>query len=148
MNPEIRWNLSDEEREKLSPMMTRAWNYYLSIDSFWGNDRPCKTSCVTPDMVEKDEIFAAYIDGSPVGMCALRGMRSRIPVVVLDDVWVEPDHRREGIASKLVTAALEYAREKGVTVNAWVLSGNDVAKDFYSKLNLLDKPLTTCYRIL
>ena len=50
----------------------------------------------------------------------------------IDDLCVDENHRRKGIADKLYRHAVEYAKALGcgsVTLNVWC--GNDSAMDFY-----------------
>ncbi len=68
----------------------------------------------------------AYLDGEPVGWCAVapkkdypRILASRLTGAELDGVWsvsclvVLRDHRRRGIARAMVDAAVEFARDRG-----------------------------------
>lgn len=53
----------------------------------------------------------------------------------LEYLWVSQDRRRIGIASHIVTVALERLGESGVTTAfLWVLNGNDAAVRLYLKL--------------
>lgn len=56
------------------------------------------------------------------------------PVVHLEDLMVEKDHRSQGIGSTLYQAVLSFAREKKVRrVNWEVLDWNSPAIEFYEK---------------
>ena len=56
------------------------------------------------------------------------------PVVHLEDLMVEKDHRSQGIGSALYQAVLSFAREKKVRrVNWEVLDWNSPAIEFYEK---------------
>jgi len=47
-------------------------------------------------------------------------------------LWVDPGHRRQGIARGLIQAAVDRAAARGATaVSLWVLDGNDVARACY-----------------
>ncbi len=68
--------------------------------------------------VEKGDIryFAAKRGSRFVGMCSVGSYWSSFScgeVGVFDDFYIEPVFRRRGIARLLVTAALDYCREKG-----------------------------------
>ncbi len=62
------------------------------------------------------------------------------PVIDGDDAWIGglgvlPSHRRKGIGTKLMLAAEEECRGRGVRgVTLEVIEGNDQAKRFYEKL--------------
>jgi GNAT superfamily N-acetyltransferase len=72
----------------------------------------------------------AYIDGQPVGWCALAPReeygaleRSRIlkrvdelPVWSVTCFFVAKEHRRKGVTSRLLRAAVEYAAEHGARI--------------------------------
>ncbi|MFC5064151.1 GNAT family N-acetyltransferase [Actinomycetospora atypica] len=49
-------------------------------------------------------------------------------------MWVEPAHRGDGTADRLVTAVLDWARDDGAAAIAlWVVDGNDRAHRFYAR---------------
>lgn len=61
----------------------------------------------------------------------------------IDDLCIDPAHRRKGIAKALYDRALDFAREKGchnVTLHVW--EGNDSALSFYKRLGM--KTQYTC----
>ncbi|WP_018334091.1 GNAT family N-acetyltransferase [Actinomycetospora chiangmaiensis] len=50
-------------------------------------------------------------------------------------MWVEPAHRGDGTAWRLVDAVVGWAREDGARALAlWVVDGNDRARRFYDRL--------------
>jgi len=68
-------------------------------------------------------VFAAFVDGARVGGCVIArdtpGMdklEGRKDIAALWDLRVHPDHRRTGIGTKLVTAAVDWARDKGCRI--------------------------------
>ena len=84
-------------------------------------------------------VFVAVEDGFVTGYCFC--VRKTIPggtcsvarqELYIDDLCVDKDHRRQGIADKLYCHAVNYARTEhlhSVTLNVWC--GNDAAMDFY-----------------
>lgn len=74
--------------------------------------------------MESDQaaLFIAESDGCPVGVAAvylLKNHRSDIfarQSAYVSNVWVEPAHRRKGIAAALTRKAIEWARDKGCEV--------------------------------
>lgn len=61
-------------------------------------------------------IYVAEVDGSAVGFMQLFPTHSTVqlaPSWVLEDLFVEPEHRKAGIASALLQRALEHAEETG-----------------------------------
>ena len=67
-------------------------------------------------------LFIADIDKRPVGVAAvylLANHRSEIfgyQSGYISNVWVEPKHRKKGIASRLTQMAVDWARAKGCEV--------------------------------
>jgi len=81
---------------------------------------------------EPIKFLVAVVDGKFVGTTLIedRGKAGSISVVM-----VHPDFRRRGIATKLMTTAINYCRLRGkVRVVLGVLSTNVIAKDLYAKL--------------
>lgn len=66
---------------------------------------------------EADFLLAAPVEGSaPVAVCQLRyafNLWRAGSECVLEDLWVDPDARRDGYGSALVEAAIARARERG-----------------------------------
>lgn len=80
--------------------------------------------------------YVAERDQRIVGMALfyLRYSTWKGPVVHLEDLMVEKDHRSQGIGSALYQAVLSFAREKKVRrVNWEVLDWNSPAIEFYEK---------------
>ena len=88
-------------------------------------------------------IFIADMDGAVAGyaFCILQITENNPvlcdrKVLYIDDLCVDEDHRRQGIAKKLYDRVLGFAREIGcdaVTLNVWY--GND-AQVFYEKCGM------------
>jgi 8-oxo-dGTP diphosphatase len=79
------------------------------------------------------DVLVAEVDGQVVGFLAL----SYIPVLsglraLIDDLAVDPAHRRRGIGAALVEAAIQRADRKGATQLLVDTSrGDPAARDFY-----------------
>ena len=69
-------------------------------------------------------LFAHWIDRLPVEQCQL----------FIYEVEVAPEHRRNGVASALLSAALEYARERGARAFVFTNHSNPAAIALYRKL--------------
>jgi ribosomal protein S18 acetylase RimI-like enzyme len=89
------------------------------------------------------KFLAAETDGKLVGTTIVedRGKWSSISVVMVD-----PDFRRRGIATRLMTRALEYVRQRGkVRAVLGVLSTNVPAMDMYVKLGFRAFENSICF---
>ena len=82
-------------------------------------------------------VFGAFIDAELVGIAGLR--REPLEQVkhkaVLWGVFISPDRRREGLARKLFSSVLSFAREEGVLqIQLCVNAENDRARRLYRSL--------------
>jgi ribosomal protein S18 acetylase RimI-like enzyme len=56
----------------------------------------------------------------------------------LEYLWVSPEHRRLGVALKMVTTVIERLRAYGVrTAFLWVLDGNEIAMKLYKQVGFV-----------
>jgi ribosomal protein S18 acetylase RimI-like enzyme len=75
----------------------------------------------------------------PVGVIAA----TRVPTSssadpFLSSLWVDPGHRRQGIARSLIKAAVDRMAARGArAVSLWVLDGNDAAYMFYEAVGFV-----------
>lgn len=63
-------------------------------------------------------IYIASADGTPAGFMQLFKTFSTVhlaPVWILEDLFVDPRHRKSGIASQLLERALQHARQEGAS---------------------------------
>jgi ribosomal protein S18 acetylase RimI-like enzyme len=96
--------------------------------------------------LERPESFAlgAYEDGEPVGLAW--GIQMRSPsgrlTTYLHELEVRSEWRRRGIATALVTGAMDHGRRSGST-RFWLSTGmhNEVAQRVYESLGGDRKPL-------
>ena len=89
--------------------------------ALWPESDPCELLRETEEFVqsESDAVFICVDDGVAVGFahCSLRrdyveGTNSS-PVGYLEGIFVEPAHRRRGIAGELLRECERWAAEKG-----------------------------------
>jgi GNAT superfamily N-acetyltransferase len=82
----------------------------------------------------------AWEDDRPVGHAHIAWRQTHLEIPEIQDVFVLPEHRRRGIASRLTRAAEDEARLRGwdrisLSVSA---QGNEPARRLYEGLGYLD----------
>jgi ribosomal protein S18 acetylase RimI-like enzyme len=85
--------------------------------------------------------FIAFSNDSPIGIAALYRHSEGTEVGEVLQVWVAPEYRNAGVASKLMDAIFQWAGENGFrTIIANVTKKNTKALEFYRKygFNLAD----------
>jgi GNAT superfamily N-acetyltransferase len=100
-------------------------------------------------------IFMAELDGVVTGfICVVAAMPPAAPDdpathAWVHDVFVRPEHRRQGVARALLTAAEQFARSRGVSeLRLAVINRNVSARALYERtgfrdyVRVLTKPLT------
>jgi ribosomal protein S18 acetylase RimI-like enzyme len=56
------------------------------------------------------------------------------PMITLKELFVEPEHRRQGLADRLFNAVKTYARSRGAVQMRWlVLPDNEAARQMYAR---------------
>lgn len=80
---------------------------------------------------ERATLLVAEAGGEPLGM--LFGLLDEtLTELGMHAMWVAPEIRRRGVASRLIETAMEWARSAGATrAEMWVTVGNDSARQLY-----------------
>ncbi|GLZ50394.1 GNAT family N-acetyltransferase [Actinomycetospora sp. NBRC 106378] len=79
--------------------------------------------------------FLAWHGDRVVGVAVGIGDPDEVDARHLVGMWVEPAHRGDGTAGRLVDAVVGWARDDGAAALAlWVVDGNDRARRFYDRL--------------
>jgi mycothiol synthase len=93
-----------------------------------------KESLAKPNYSPQRDLFVVIKTGSIIGYMDLTpelGIRR----VILDS-WIHPDHRRKGLATRLLPQAMSRAREAGARViHVNIMEDNAAAKTVLSKFN-------------
>lgn len=87
------------------------------------------------------EQFVVVAVGSPrpqgedvvgYGTCRARAMTTGEVLGVIEELYVRPAHRRQGLGSAMADLLVAWCREKNcVGVDAWALPGSRTVKSFY-----------------
>lgn len=80
-----------------------------------------------PNYLPERDLLVAEIDGNTIGYMDITSERLISRVIL--DCWIYPEHRRRGLATKLLGCALIRARELGARVaHVNVMQDNEVAR--------------------
>ncbi|WP_216902095.1 GNAT family N-acetyltransferase [Synechococcus sp. CCY 9618] len=83
-------------------------------------------------------LFIATVDGVAVGFCQLYPGFSSLSLArtfILNDLYVVEGARKQGVASRLLEAAAEYARQVGaLCLTLSTATGNQTAQALYERL--------------
>ena len=85
----------------------------------------------TLEVLERETVFVAEVEGTPAGYVALDADESRIRV---DQLFVSPEHEAEGVGRQLLEYAEGYAIWRGArALRVVVGEGGDRAAGFYRR---------------
>ena len=97
------------------------------------------------------EVLIADVDGQPAGFALFLHNYSTFlarPGLYLEDLYVRPAFRRQGIGRRLLTRLARLAVERGCGRFEWnVLDWNDPARRFYESLGAVPMTEWTTYRV-
>lgn len=83
-------------------------------------------------------VFIAEIDGNPVGIAHMYHRLSSVsvrPVLTLNDLFVDPNYRKNGVATALISTCREYAVKHNIrSINLETAKDNFKAKKIYETL--------------
>lgn len=106
----------------------KAFGSSFEEESAWSDEK-------LKDVLTKNDIFGAFVDGQLVGSLALSifdrlKMRHR---GMLWGMYVRPQNRVCGVASELIKHVIADARAKVVQLHLTVVTDNPIAIQFYEK---------------
>lgn len=79
--------------------------------------------------------FITYEDGAGIGMAAIFAVADAPGRMHLVGMWVDPRHRRQGVAQALVERAVRWAEERQAReVVLWVTDHNIPARMLYERI--------------
>jgi GNAT superfamily N-acetyltransferase len=99
-------------------------------------------SRLTEQMGEASTYLVAWDGGEPVGHAHIAWSGTHLGVPEIQDVFVLPERRRQGIASQLTRQAEAQARARGWETISLSVSqeGNQSARRLYAKLAYVEAP--------
>lgn len=105
-------------------------------------DQLLPLSRLTEQTGEASTYLVAWDEGVPVGHAHIAWTGTHLGVPEIQDVFVLPERRRQGIASQLTRAAEAQARTRGWEPMSLSVSqeGNQSARLLYTKLGYIDAP--------
>jgi GNAT superfamily N-acetyltransferase len=115
----------DSERLKQIAITSKSyWGYSEHLISQWA-----QTPLITPESIVKDRVYAACINSFIIGWYRLL---IRLPVVVLEDLWVLPDYIGKGVGKKLFEHGIWQANLSGA--ERLELDADPNAEPFYTRM--------------
>lgn len=97
------------------------------------------------------EVLIGYLDGNPVSFALFFHNFSTFlgqPGIYLEDLYVKPEARGQGIGQKMLSYLAHLAKERECgRFEWWVLDWNEVAIGFYKKLGAKAMDEWTVYRV-
>jgi GNAT superfamily N-acetyltransferase len=93
--------------------------------------------------VAEDEIAEVVVGVATCSRRTITGWNG--PVIFLQDLFVEPDHRRHGIASALMARVAAYARDLGSPIVELTVRADNPAQAFYRRSGFQHLPHCLTY---
>jgi GNAT superfamily N-acetyltransferase len=120
----------------LQPLMRAYCDFYGRDPADEGLEEMARALIASPD--DEGMMLVARLSGEPVGFAAcgwkwssLRGAR----VTILEDLFVAPEARGQGLADALIKACADRARELGAPVLGWTTAvDNHRAQAVYNRV--------------
>jgi GNAT superfamily N-acetyltransferase len=105
-------------------------------------DQVLPLSRLTKQTGEASTYLVAWDDREPVGHAHIAWTGTHLGIPEIQDVFVLPERRRQGIASELTRAAEAQARTRGWETISLSVSqdGNQAARRLYAKLGYVEAP--------
>lgn len=115
-----------EEADKLTDLVLRSKAYWGYNDEFM--QAAAEHMAITPKFLAESRSFVLELDGKMIGLSSLVDQGE---VIVLDNLFIAPDHIGQGWGQRLWDHALDFARRGGYKVLQ--LDADPYAVGFYQK---------------
>lgn len=130
------WDMEDEEQESALDMLR-------TVKKLWPLFRVL--FLISPSMKDMMHGYVWEEGGKRIGTANI-GRRGKSDTWMVSNVAVLPDHRRKGLARKLVEACLQLGRERGAKkIILDVIDGNLPAQQLYEKLGFVNYTISVTY---
>lgn len=116
--------LEAEQLTSIAQESKRYWKYPEESLAAWAD-----ALTITPDFIFWNEVFAAVDADAMLGFYALSSKRRKFN---LEHLWIRPAHIGEGVGSRLLKHAVDFAVESRAEIIEIVSDPN--AEDFYRKM--------------
>ncbi|HZQ06574.1 MAG TPA: GNAT family N-acetyltransferase [Anaerolineae bacterium] len=108
----------------------------VAAKAYWGYpsewmERWAPTLRITPEFIEFEQVYVARINDEAVGFY---GLICTPPTFILEHLWIEPSHIRQGIGEQLFYHAVNLANEMGA--QRIELEAEPNAVGFYEKMGM------------
>jgi len=140
-----------EDLEEIAGLIVRFYRFNEEFDSAWvSTESMDRARNVIEDILsdERNLLLVAEYDGRIVGVIRSElqdePMLVNSPIAVVKELYVIPEYRRRGIATKLIEETRRILEGRGAKILAAEFPAhNEVAKSFYEKLGF--RPFKSVY---
>jgi ribosomal protein S18 acetylase RimI-like enzyme len=142
---------SERDVEEVSRLIVRFYMFNEEFDPAWSSTEDLgraaeivKESLEDPNTI----LLVAEFEGAVIGVARAviveEPMLEISPIGILKELYVRPEYRRRGIATRLVEEMSEFLHKKGAkAIAAEFPSRNEVAEAFYEKISF--RPFKSIY---
>lgn len=118
------------------PLLNRADEYFTKIaNETRGKNAPQNKPFRFHDgMLVTARFLYMEVKGKPIACLTVDHWPLKTPVVVLDDLWVEPEYRRKGYGKALVEYAMDMIHKAERHAEIGILAGNTGASAFWHSI--------------
>ncbi len=141
----------EKDLDRLARLIYRFYSFNEEFDPAWALDESAESIAkeLAAEYLNGDDlVLVADYDNEVVGYIRVVVSENRIlaskRIGIIKELYVIPQYRGRGIASRLITEAQERLSDKGVKhISAEFPSANYVAEKFYKSLNF--RPYLSTY---
>ena len=127
---------TDKDFPSIVPLMNKANEYFTRIvNETRGKNAPQNKPFRFHDgMLATARFLYMEVKDTPITCLTMDHWPLQTPVVVLDDLWVEPEYRRKGYGKALVEYAMDMIHKAERHAEIGILAGNTGASAFWHSI--------------